>query len=1310
MMKRFLSCFFLLFSFLGFMLAQNIPAKNVLVLVEGDYNLKSIPTAEGRQLAQLLGHFNTKVTLQGINAYQPGELQKFDYVFYIGYSAEASIPTAFMADVMSTSKNVIWINTGFAEFSAKYGVAQRFGFSVTEYKKNSTFGTIKNGNARFSKGTPEINLIQISDKASVNVWATALSSKPKAEVPYMVKSRNLVYVADLPFTGATETDRYLLFCEKLHDILGEKHPESHQAILRIEDVTPMSDPDKLRDVADILSERGIPFLVGVVPIFVNPGEDRRVTLTERPEVVDALKYMVRNGGSIVMHGVTHQYKGISTDDCEFWDGINARPIAGETSDDVSRKIEMGIDEFFKNGLYPIAWETPHYQASMKSLDVISKFFSTVVEQRMVIDNFDYGQYFPYIINKDLYGQRIYPENLGYVPLSTNLDTSRNAVKRIIRNADAIRQVHDGVVSCFFHPFLNHKLLTELVDGIQAKGFTFVDLSSQNNWVKTQNKIILTGSQTYKLALHNSFLHELYFDANGNVTQKKYSTDRINGEHSQSVKLNPGELYVAEGLEYYAKQLSFKDKVVNKIKNTWGDLFEDHQWHEIRVNVCWNQAARGAAYNDQSSLVAMFKSLNINVDTIFLNQDLKLSRCNLLVVPYSYVDSLSYFEMNQIVRYVKEGGHLMTDRKNKLAEKLGIKFLNSEITLREIRDMYFPQEYISWKYSQLAYKFAFDENDEIFCQDIATGLPVAIGRQIDKGKIIYFNTAFDPTSQHGYSNYPFAMLYVKRYLDLMPVVKRENLEVYFDPGLRPNTSIENVVKLWVKQGIRIVHVAAWHQYPKYEYDYKRLVKLAHANGILVYAWFEPPQVSLKFYQNHPEWHEKNYKGEDVRPSWRYPVALNNPQCLAAVIAEYVNFLKSNDWDGANLGELYFEAGRGFEQPNLFTPMSASARHEFKTIYGFDMKEVFDTTSASYWKRNSIAKEKVVDFRVNKIAWLHEQFLKAINDFSKTRSGFGVMVTFMDTYMSPEIREYHGVSSDRIVDLQKKYGFLLQAEDPQNKWSTSPFRYTELGSLYAKKMSDPSKLLVDLNILSFRKKEEVTSFPTLSQTGIESYELIHSAALGAPRFTVYSEASCNAQDLALFSYASSSPVKYEYTSNGYSVSSPYSFVLQLPEKNKVIKVDDQIVVGYRDNSFLIPAGTHIIDIKPSEIQGFSTATIQPQLLSITGNLLSAKYDMRQVSFTYESQERTIASFTCKPTSLKIDGQDAALEVLNGNDCFSVMLPAGHHSVDIIAGSRFTYGMNLTSLWSVTAIAIYGTLAVILLFLMYIGLKVMRRKLEK
>jgi hypothetical protein len=64
------------------------------------------------------------------------------------------------------------------------------------------------------------------------------------------------------------------------------------------------------------------------------------------------------------------------------------------------------------------------------------------------------------------------------------------------------------------------------------------------------------------------------------------------------------------------------------------------------------------------------------------------------------------------------------------------------------------------------------------------------------------------------------------------------------------------------------------------------------------------------------------------------------------------------------------------------------------------------------------------------------------------------------------------------------------------------------------------------------------------------------------------------------------------------------------------------------------------------------------------------------------------------------------MKGNDCFSIFLPTGKHYVELVAGDQFSFGVNVTSLWSTTAIAIFGVLAVTALFLMYVALKVVKR----
>ena len=101
------------------------------------------------------------------------------------------------------------------------------------------------------------------------------------------------------------------------------------------------------------------------------------------------------------------------------------------------------------------------------------------------------------------------------------------------------------------------------------------------------------------------------------------------------------------------------------------------------------------------------------------------------------------------------------------------------------------------------------------------------------------------------------------------------------------------------------------------------------------------------------------------------------------------------------------------------------------------------------------------------------------------------------------------------------------------------------------------------------------------------------------------------------------------------------------------------------------------------------------------------MKDLKFVYESANRTLISINKEPTSIKIDNTDYQFAVMKGNDCFSVFLPPGKHSVELVAGNAISYGINLTSLWSSTGIAIFGSIAVTLLLIMYLSLKIIRKK---
>jgi hypothetical protein len=405
-------------------------------------------------------------------------------------------------------------------------------------------------------------------------------------------------------------------------------------------------------------------------------------------------------------------------------------------------------------------------------------------------------------------------------------------------------------------------------------------------------------------------------------------------------------------------------------------------------------------------------------------------------------------------------------------------------------------------------------------------------------------------------------------------------------------------------------------------------------------------------------------------------------------------------------LYFEAGLGFKGPKLFTPMHSSAQKEVKEKYGFDLPKIFDTTSKYYWENNLQVRKIVIDYRVNKLNQVYETLLNSFQEIAKRKKGFQIIVTAMDSYGSPELREYIADDMDNVLMLQKKYNFILQVEDPQHLWSTNPNRYFDIGKQYLEKIAHRNKLMLDLNILKFRNENDVIPFPTLTQTGTESFHMVRSASLGASRLTIYSESSINPQDLYYMPYALASEVKYKVVKDGIEYYSPTSFTLELPKSVTSISLNSNTISSGRNNSFIIPAGINLVKFNTSDDQ-FNPTELQTNVLSFSGNLLAINYGYQDIYFTYESNTRAIISLNRVPTEVTVDGKNYEFKIMQGGDCFSIFLPAGKHNVDLMVGDTFSKGINLTSFWSSTSIALLGTLSIVLLLIMYLSVKYLNRK---
>jgi uncharacterized protein YdaL len=498
-------------------------------------------------LENLLGHFDVAVTSSPVNAYSTGTLLVNNYAvtFYVGstYDEEsfyaAGSPQrihydAFLADVATTTHRVVWMNDNLWKLAWNWnpawdprGFSGKFGISYVDLDSTSLYNRVSYKSTDLLKGvvpwanpgsdligcTAEaappgpydcdtaMNVVAITDPALAVSRADAFSTLTGARSPYVTQAANLWVLGDIPFSYTSEEDRYLAVADLLHDILGIDHAESHQALVRLEDVSANTDIGSLMEAFDVLTAQGVPFAVALIPHYVDPfgfysgGVPQDLPIAGSD--VGALLAAVQSTGmaDIAQEGTTHQfddtlnpYTGVSGDDAEFFrvtqnaDGsINfLGPVPGDSAAWASTRIAAGESLLNDAGLWSFAWFAPHYFASAVDYAAIQGVYPIHYGRLLYFDPASgspptrfFGQFYPYTIARDVYGYQVLPDNLnglepnpnpGFRPLFPN-DLIRFATKALV--------VRDGFASFFYNSEDSSDYLDQTISGIEALGYTFV---------------------------------------------------------------------------------------------------------------------------------------------------------------------------------------------------------------------------------------------------------------------------------------------------------------------------------------------------------------------------------------------------------------------------------------------------------------------------------------------------------------------------------------------------------------------------------------------------------------------------------------------------------------------------------------------------------------------------------------------------------------------------------------------------------------------------------------------------------------------
>lgn len=467
------------------------------------------------QAGNLASHGSAYV-MHPVGSYVAGEMSGYTGVIYIGSTYDEPIPVAFLDDVLAGSKPVLWMAHNIWQLTARApSFATTYGWNWVQYDTGAAT-TVRYENTdlgRNALATPSgLMITQIGNPAIASAPAIATGSAV-GPINWATKAKNLTYIGEIPFSYVDHGDRYLAAADLISKISNPTMVDRKRALVRIEDVGPDADPAELRAVADYLYAQKVPFSIAVYPRYANPhGVDNNgvaefANLSQKPQVMSALRYMTQRGGTILMHGYTHQfntainpYDGRSGNDFEFYMAhvnendsvIYDGPVPGDSASWMQGRINSATQAFNLAGFTrPTIFEPPHYAASAVDYQVIQQNFGRRYDRGLYFGGYCpggacgtgapqydkiYGQYFPYLV-RDVYGSIVAPEAVGNVEPEPFNNHPARLPADLVKTANQLKVVDDGVASFFYHPYLGVGYLQQTVAGLKGAGFTFVSVGT-----------------------------------------------------------------------------------------------------------------------------------------------------------------------------------------------------------------------------------------------------------------------------------------------------------------------------------------------------------------------------------------------------------------------------------------------------------------------------------------------------------------------------------------------------------------------------------------------------------------------------------------------------------------------------------------------------------------------------------------------------------------------------------------------------------------------------------------------------------------
>ncbi|NGP45304.1 DUF2334 domain-containing protein [Bacillaceae bacterium SIJ1] len=455
---------------------------------------------EVRILDTLIGQFSTDMTVRAAEDFQTDEWNEYTHVIYYGVS-EKKLPENvvraaenYQGAFFALGHNYEQLNESFSFFAVS-GETLVSGFQLPQTDHVFTM-------------QEDRIIFQLDVQSQATVFIQGIHDEEK-DIPMLVGSGKHYY-----FAGQTLFDPFGKGVGEFLNTFYNDTEGKKVRYLRLEDIHPRVDPHQLRAVADYLKDKDIPYMVAVIPVYVD-GENT-FHFSDATRLVDTLQYMQRNGASIVLHGYRHQYRTSETGEgFEFWDVENDRPIYQGQEDPILLKedftsekeyqafieegrafertytidaITNGVKELVAHDLYPLAFEAPHYTMSQQGYEVLADHFSTYVGRLQLTDVTWKGAYAPSSKSKPsfLHGMTLYPETIGHIEESNKEASQEQMVQNIIDQ----QKLTKSYIAGFYHPYLGLDSLKEVVTHLESiENAEWLDLKAEENSVHVEGVAI-----------------------------------------------------------------------------------------------------------------------------------------------------------------------------------------------------------------------------------------------------------------------------------------------------------------------------------------------------------------------------------------------------------------------------------------------------------------------------------------------------------------------------------------------------------------------------------------------------------------------------------------------------------------------------------------------------------------------------------------------------------------------------------------------------------------------------------------------------